>query len=256
MASVRTETSSGGTLLRLIVDKPKGNIFTADVMSDLRLAVGEAASETELKLITLEAAGKHFSFGASVEEHTRERVAEMLSGLTSLVMTICESEVPVASLVQGMCLGGAFEVVLASHFIFAAEDARMGVPEIRLGVFPPAAAALLPKKASQALADRMIISGEELTGAELHTIGLVHRTYPADSLRAGVDEWFDSTLGKFSASSIRHATRNARAHFTRRLEMRLKEHNQDYIEKLMATKDANEGIQAFIERREPKWSNQ
>ncbi|MCC6464483.1 MAG: enoyl-CoA hydratase/isomerase family protein, partial [Planctomycetes bacterium] len=252
MPEVNSIRACDGQVLRLVVDKPKGNIFAASVMQALAGHVREAQKDTALKLVTIEAAGKHFSFGASVEEHTRDKVGVMLPGLRELVLAMVGSEVPVAALVQGLCLGGAFEVVLAAHLVFAAPDAKMGVPEIRLGVFPPAACALLPKKLGQAAADRLILTGEEMTGEELHRLGLVHRLFPAEGLWAGVEAWFAGTFGKFSASSLRHANRNAQHALLCCLEDRLKKHEQDYVERLMASHDANEGIAAFMERRDPK----
>lgn len=255
MDFVKKEIAHEGAILRLIVDNPKGNIFEAAVMNQLHAAVVGAASDPHLKLITIEAAGKHFSFGASVEEHTKEQVPAMLDNIRKLIMTIASSEVPVAGLVQGFCLGGAFEVIMACHLVFAAPDSQMGLPEVRLGVFPPIGAALLPKKMSQAVASQLVMTGEEMSGERLQTLGFVHSCFPADSLFEGVSAWFDKTFAKFSASSLRHTTRNAQAAFLRRLDKRIEEHNQDYIEKLMESHDANEGIAAFIEKRKPEWKN-
>ncbi|MHC4841430.1 MAG: enoyl-CoA hydratase/isomerase family protein [Planctomycetota bacterium] len=255
MDLVKKEIAHEGAILRLIVDNPKGNIFNGTVMNQLHTAITGASNDPHLKLITIEAAGKHYSFGASVEEHTKADVPKMLANLKALVMGIAESEVPVAALVQGYCLGGAFEVVLACHLVFATPDAQMGVPEIRLGVVPPVAAAMLPRKLGQAAANQLIMTGEEMSGDRLHTLGLVHSCFSADSLFDGVADWFDKTFGKFSACSLRHVTRNAQAAFLRRLENRIEEHNKDYIEKLMESHDANEGIAAFIEKRSPEWKN-
>lgn len=255
MSLVHTESAFDNTVVRLTVENPKGNIFTGQVMQELIVAVEKAKGDPRVKLITLEAAGKHFSFGASVEEHTKDRVAKMLPVLRKLVLTIASSEVPVAALVQGVCLGGAFEIVLACHLTFATADSRMGVPEIRLGVVPPIAAAILPRKFGQVIADRLVLTGEELTGERWRDLGLVHSCYPAETMWQEVSVWFEGTFAKFSASSLRHATRQARAAFLRRLDHCLEEHEQDYIEILMASHDANEGIQAFIEKREPQWTH-
>lgn len=255
MPGVTQYRSQDGRLLRLVVDQPKGNIFSGAVMSELTAGINAAQSEPSLCAIALEAEGKHFSFGASVEEHTPERVADMLPVLRGLVLAIATSEVPVAALVQGMCLGGAFEVVLACHFIFAATDARMGVPEIRLGVFPPVAAVLLPRKLGQAVADSLVLSGEEWSGERLHAVGLTHQVFPADSLRPGFEQWFDKTLNGFSAASLRQAVKAARRPFVQRLAEELEVGERQYIAELMKLDDANEGISAFIERRTPQWRN-
>jgi cyclohexa-1,5-dienecarbonyl-CoA hydratase len=129
------------------------------------------------------------------------------------------------------------------------------LPEIKLGVFPPVACALLVKKFGQALADRMILSGEELTGEQLHALGLVHHVYPAGELASEVQAWFKRTLNGYSASSLRHATEAAREPLMKCLEERLIAHEKAYVEGLMATHDANEGIAAFIEKRNPAWRN-
>lgn len=253
MQHLNAETVHSGKMLRLIVDRPKGNIFNAALMAELTAAVEAAPASTKLRLITLEAAGEHFSFGAAVEEHTRDQVAPMLDQLNRLVLAIASSPVPVAALVQGKCLGGAFEVVLAAHVMFAATDARFAVPEIRLGVFPPAAAALLPLRVNQATAERWILSGEEVSADEAHRVGLAHKLYPADSLRSGVDEWFAVSLAQYSASSLRHAVAATRAAMLPGLADALAARARDYVERLVPTADADEGIAAFVQRRRPQW---
>ncbi|MCB9896161.1 MAG: enoyl-CoA hydratase/isomerase family protein [Planctomycetes bacterium] len=253
MPGVTQQRAHDGKLLRLTIDQPKGNIFSGAVMRELTAIIRAAQSNRALRAITLEAEGKHFSFGASVEEHTAARVAEMLPVLRGLVLAISGSEIPVAALVQGMCLGGAFEVVLACHFVFASTDARMGVPEIRLGVFPPVAAVLLPRRLGQAVTDSMILTGEEWSGERLHGMGLTHQVYPADSLRPGFEQWFEATLGKFSGASLRQAVKAARAAMLVGLGPELEAREQQYVSELMKLEDANEGIAAFLERRTPQW---
>ncbi|CAG0931648.1 cyclohexa-1,5-dienecarbonyl-CoA hydratase [Planctomycetaceae bacterium] len=255
MGAIRTSTEFNGALVRLTVDKPKGNVFTRAVMLELDEAVTKAQADANVKLITLEGAGPHFSFGASVEEHVKAQIPAALAALRKLTLTVAGSKVPVAACVQGVCLGGAFEIVLACHLVFAAPDARFGLPEIKLGVFPPVACALLVKKFGQAITDRLILSGEELTGEQLRNLGLVHHVYPAGELAVEVQAWFKRTLNGYSASSLRHATQAAREPLMKCLEERLVAHEKAYVESLMATHDANEGIAAFIEKRNPTWRN-
>lgn len=255
MNPIRGIHEHDGALLRLTIDRPTGNVFTGDLMRELTTHVRAAAGSRTLRLVVLEAEGKHFSFGAAVDEHTPERVGEMLPVLRELVMSIASSPVPVAALVQGMCLGGAFEVVLACHFLFAASDSKFAVPEIRLGVFPPVAAVLLPRRATQALSERMILGGEELGPEVLGQAGLVHATCPADELRGHTNAWFEKTLMRFSAVSLREAVRASRREFLDGLEQDLVRTEQDYLTRLAAVSDASEGIAAFMERRKPHWSH-
>jgi len=253
MSAVRELREHSESLLRLRINAGKGNIFTADVMRDLDACIAEAANARALRLIVIEADGPHFSFGAAVEEHTPDRVAEMLPVLRELVLKIAVSPVPVAAQVQGMCLGGAFEVVMACHFIFAATDARFGVPEIRLGVFPPVAAALLPLRVSPAMAERMILSGEEFSAEALQAAGLIHGICEATELGSHADKWFQQTLGRFSAASLRETVRASRASLREVLEPALIARERHYLERLMRLEDASEGIAAFMERRKPAW---
>jgi enoyl-CoA hydratase/carnithine racemase len=122
-------------------------------------------------------------------------------------------------------------------------------------VFPPAAAALLPRRANQALADRMILSGEELSATELKAAGLIHDVFAAAELQPRVDAWFAANLARFSASALREAARAARRGFLRDLEQELKDLEHDYLTRLQSLADAHEGIAAFIERRTPYWSH-
>ncbi|MBE7492582.1 MAG: enoyl-CoA hydratase/isomerase family protein [Planctomycetes bacterium] len=253
MPFVRAQPDHSGKLLRLILNRPRGNVFSGELMAELESALAQAPSSPTLRLVTLEAEGDHFSFGAAVEEHTRAQVVPMLQRLNRLIKAVAACPVPVAALVQGKCLGGAFEVVLAAHFVFAAENARFGVPEIRLGVFPPAACALLARKVGQASAERWILAGEEISADEAHRVGLAHRVFPADSLRRGVDEWFAVSLGQYSASSLRHAVAAARAPFLAGLDDALESATHAYVKNLVPTHDAEEGIQAFVQRRRPQW---
>lgn len=253
MPFVTSETVHSGKLQRLVVNRPKGNVLNSEVMSELETGVLQAAASRTLRLVTIEAEGEHFSYGAAVEDHTRYRVTPMLQGLNRLIKVVAASPIPVAVLVQGKCLGGAFEVALAAHFVFAASDARFGSPEIRLGVFPPVAAALLPRKLGQAAADRWILSGEEVGAEEAHRLGLVHKVFAADSLRRGVDEWFAVSLGQYSASSLRIATAASRMEFLAGLDVALEDQTNTYVHKLVPTHDAEEGIQAFLQRRRPQW---
>jgi cyclohexa-1,5-dienecarbonyl-CoA hydratase len=138
-----------GTLLRLMLDRPKGNVLTMEMMSALSEAL-DAYINPNLRMVFIRGAGSHFSFGASVEEHVKEKAPAMLAGFHDMIRKVAAYPAPIAALVEGSCLGGAFELILACHMVFAAPNAAFGCPEIKLGVFPPVLAAI----GAQRLGDR------------------------------------------------------------------------------------------------------
>ena len=121
-----------GTLLRLVLDRPKGNVLSLEMMKALSEALAAQSKNPHLRMVLIRGAGNHFSFGASVEEHRKEQAASMLAGFHAMIRQVAAYPVPIAALVEGSCLGGAFELILACHFVFAAPSANFGCPEIKL----------------------------------------------------------------------------------------------------------------------------
>ncbi len=138
---VSIERLEGGALWRVGLGGSKGNVLDAALCDALRGVFRDAASTPALKAILLEGEGRHFSFGASVQEHLPGEVAGMLRRFHDLLLGLIDSSVTVLAVVRGQCLGGGLELVMLCHRVFAAPDARLGQPEIALGVFAPAALA-------------------------------------------------------------------------------------------------------------------
>jgi cyclohexa-1,5-dienecarbonyl-CoA hydratase len=258
MSGLQVQQSPDGARVRLILHRPKGNVLTAEVIGELRAAVAAIRPGRGVKLVTLEGAGPHFSYGASVEEHAPDRIGTVLPELNGAVLDLLRTPAPTLAVVRGRCLGGALELVLACDLVFAAEDAQLGVPEIGLGVFPPAAAALLPLRVGASRAARAVIGGETLPAAWWAAAGLVDRVVPQgspDALDAEVDGWFEKHLQPRSAAALAHAAEAARAAIVRVVPGLLADLERQYLDRLMRTHDASEGIAAFIERRAPQWRN-
>lgn len=255
MSGLRVEPAHGGALLRLILDRPKGNVVTMDVIGELRASLASMAPGTGIKLVTLEAAGPNFSYGASVEEHVAERIAGVLAELNGAVLDLLRTPAPTLAVVRGRCLGGGFELVLACDMVFASEDAVLGVPEVGLGVFPPAAAALLPLRVGASRAARAVLGGESLSAAWWQAAGLVDRVAPSDRLDAEAAGWFAQQLAPKSAAALAHAAEASRAGMLRVLPELLAGLETQYLDRLMRTHDASEGIAAFMERRQPHWKD-
>jgi cyclohexa-1,5-dienecarbonyl-CoA hydratase len=242
-----------GTLLRLRLSRPKANIVDAAMIAALRAALGEHLPSARLRGVLLDAEGAHFSFGASVEEHLPAGCAQMLRDLHALVLQMLASPVPILVAVRGQCLGGGLEVAAAGHLIFAAPGAMLGQPEMKLGVFAPAASCLLPERIGQSRAEDLLLSGRSIDALEAHRIGLVDVV--ADDPAAAALSWFDEHLAQKSGSSLRFAVTAARAGFRERVADKIARVERLYLEELMATRDAVEGLTAFIAKRPPDWED-
>lgn len=252
-APLRVWLDRGGALLRLRLSRPQANIIDAPMVAALRAAFGEHRATAGLRGALLDAEGPHFSFGASVEEHLPERCAGLLAALHDLIGEMFDWPAPILTAVQGQCLGGGLELACAGSLIFAAADAKLGQPEIRLGVFAPAASCLLPERIGQAAAEELLLSGRSVGAQEALALGLA--TAIADDAQAAALDWFDRHLADKSASSLAFALAAARAARGAGLRRRLREIEALYLDRLMKTRDANEGLRAFLAKRAPKWEH-
>ena len=242
-----------GALLRLRLDRPKANICDAAMIAALQAALDAHRGHAALRGVLLDAEGSHFSFGASVEEHLAERCAGMLASLHALILTMVEFPKPILVAVRGQCLGGGLEIAMGGGPIFATPDSQLGQPEMKLGVFAPAASCLLPWRVNQSAAEDLLWSGRSVSGTQAQAIGLVHAL--ADDPEAAALAYFDEHLAPKSAAALACAVAAVRAPRVRELRERLAEVERLYLDTLMKTHDANEGLAAFLARRQPHWEH-
>ena len=242
-----------GALLRLRFARPKANIVDAAMIAALSGALVAFRGHPGLRGVLLDAEGPHFSFGASVEEHLPDRCAAMLASLHALIMVMLEFPVPILVAVRGQCLGGGLEVALAGGPIFAAPDAQFGQPEMKLGVFAPAASVLLPYRVNQPLAEDLLFSGRSIGAEEARSAGLVQVVF--EDPEAAALAYFEQHLASKSAASLACAVTAARAPMIQDVRRRLTEVEALYLGRLMQTRDANEGLVAFLAKRKPNWEH-
>lgn len=241
---------------RLTLNAPKGNVLDAEMMADLQSALDEIKDNHEIKLIQFIGAGDHFSFGASVKEHTKDKAPAMLKQFHGLFYTLANLSIPTAAIISGQCLGGGMELALMCNFLFADKSAKLGQPEINLGVFAPPASIILPLKIGQARADCLLVTGRIISVDEANQFGLITRVFDDQkSMLEGVETWVGKNILTKSASSLKFAVKTARIDFNCTLRTQLNELERLYNDELMATNDANEGINSFLERRKPEWKN-
>jgi len=242
-----------GKLLRLRLDRPKANIIDMAMIAALHDALNEQVANRDLSAVLLDHTGPNFSFGASVEEHLPEQMASMLSALHALLKSMLAFPCPILVSVQGQCLGGGLEVALAGSLIFVAPTARLGQPEIKLGVFAPAASCLLPERIGQSAADDLLFSGRSVSGEEAVRLGIAG--YLAADPEAEALAYFDEHLAPHSACALRFAVRASRKAMVERTIQRLDEVEKLCAVELIETFDTVEGLTAFMERRPPRWRN-
>jgi cyclohexa-1,5-dienecarbonyl-CoA hydratase len=242
-----------GSLLRLRLARPKANVIDAAMIHSLTAALEQYRGNHRLLAALIDHEGPHFSFGASVEEHLPERCAEMIAAFHALLSRMLGWPRPILVAAKGQCLGGGLEVAAAAHLVFIAPDTRLGQPEIKLGVIAPAASVLLPLRIGQARAEDLLYSGRSIDGATALAWGLAVEM--AEDPAAAALAYFDSHLAGKSAAALACAVHAVREPFADRARARLTDVESLYLETLMATRDANEGLKAFIEKRQPKWEH-
>jgi cyclohexa-1,5-dienecarbonyl-CoA hydratase len=252
-APLKTWFEAEGRLLRLRLSRPKANIIDAAMIAALDGALAGHLDNANLAAVLLDAEGPHFSFGASVEEHLPGECVGMLRAIHHLILRLVNSPIPVLVAVRGQCLGGGLELALAGHLLFVAPDAALGQPEIKLGVFAPAASCLLPEIIGPAVALDLLLSGRSITGAEATAMGMAHAT-AADPERAAL-AYFDEHLQPKSASSLRYAVKAARCDYAARVAAKIEIVERMYLDGLMKTHDAVEGLEAFIGKRAARWQH-
>jgi len=239
---------------RVTLDNPPLHVLDQSAIREYSAALGRVERDPAVVCILGASGEKAFSAGVDIADHTREKAPAMLEHFHALIRKIRRLECVTIAAVRGVALGGGFELALACDMIVAEEGATFGVPEIWLGCFPPVAAAVLPRHVAPQKAYELVLSGEPVTAAEAMQMGLVNALAP----RGKLDDTLDRFVARFtekSGAALRIAKRALRVSEDAAFGAALEEIERIYVEELMRTHDAEEGIRAFIERRQPKWED-
>jgi cyclohexa-1,5-dienecarbonyl-CoA hydratase len=239
---------------RITFARPPLNILNIAMMREINDALNQCAQQREVAAIVFDAAAdcKAFSAGVAVEEHVEETIFQMLDSFHGIFRNLEQIARPTVAVVDGAALGGGCELVAACDIVVASERARFGQPEIKLGVFPPVAAVLLPRVIGDKRARELMLTGELIEAPEAARLGLVNYLLPSGELEQKTSD----LLSRFRNLSV------AALGFTKEaidlgrgcsLDLALKEVENLYLNELMKTHDASEGIKAFTEKRRPEW---
>lgn len=236
---------------RITLDDPPLHILDIAMLDELRDAV--ARVKPDRHALVIDSTGeKAFSAGASVADHIGDRVKEMLEVFHDTFRALAGLDIVTVALVRGAALGGGCELALACDFVLASDRARFGQPEINLGVFPPVAAWQLSRQVAPRKGLELLLTGEPIDAAAAERLGLVNAVLPIASFDAGCASWLER-LFRQSPSSLRYARRAFRLAQSDDFGERLAAVEKLYLDELMATSDATEGLNAFLEKRRAEW---
>jgi len=236
---------------RITLNDPPLNILDIAMLEEVRDAVGRVRPDRHALII--DASGeKAFSAGASVQDHVGDRVVTMLATFHDCFRALAKLDLVTIALVRGAALGGGCELAMACDFVLASDRARFGQPEINLGVFPPVAAWQLSRLTAPRKGLELLLSGEPIDANTAMSLGLVNAVFPIAEFNARSEEWL-SKIFRQSASSLRMAKKAFRLAQNADFDERLAAVERLYLAELMKTGDANEGLNAFIEKRKPVW---
>ena len=250
------ETTCAEGLLTLTINRPPYNVLDIALMEELNRALDRAAKEDSVKVLMLTAKGeKVFSAGVDVLDHTPDKVEKMLEVFHGIVKRLMFFPLPTVAALNGSALGGGCELALACDMAVASEDAKIGQPEIKLGVFPPIAAILMPKTMPLPKAMELLLGGGLIGAQEALNLGLLNKVFPRATFAQDTRVFVDQFLS-LSRVALLHTKRAIRAAAGKPFPEALSTVEHIYLKELMSTADAVEGLNAFIEKRKPVWKNQ
>lgn len=242
-------------LITLTINKPPYNVLDIAAMEEMNGALRLAAADPTARVLLITGSGeKAFSAGVEVADHAPDKVERMIQVFGDIFRNLEEIPVPTVAALNGAALGGGCEVAIGCDMIVAAAHAKIGQPEIKLGVFPPIAAALMTKLLPPGKAYELVLGGETLGAEEALKWGLVNKVYPKEEFAAGVQTYLAPFLD-LSRVALLHAKKAMRAARDRPFLDGLARADAIYLHELMATEDAQEGLAAFMQKRKPVWKN-
>jgi cyclohexa-1,5-dienecarbonyl-CoA hydratase len=239
---------------RITFNRPPLNVLNIEMMKEINQALKDFQSRS-LKVLILTADGKAFSAGVDISDHTKEKVNEMIQIFHDIFTNLLKIKSPTVALVNGAALGGGCEVAMFCDIVIASEKSKFGQPEIKVGVLPPIAAAIFPKLMWNKKALELILTGDIIKADEAKNFGLVNHILPVEKFEAEAEKFITKKIASNSAIVMQLTKRAFIEGATQNYSNSIKKIEDIYLNELMKTKDANEGLAAFMEKRQPVWNN-
>jgi cyclohexa-1,5-dienecarbonyl-CoA hydratase len=252
-STVRIEADTSASVGRITLHNPPFNVIDLQMTQELCQTITGLESRTDISVILFEGGSQAFSAGVEIKAHLPEKIHDMLTSFHAVIRAIVASCKITIAAVEGVCLGGGAELASVCDLVYTARDATWGFPEIKLGCYPPVAAVALPALVGPKRAAELILTGRQISGDEAVAIGLANRSVRAEELDALVQQTL-SELRHLSPAALAHAKKAVYAWDAIHFDKGLARAEKIYLEELISTEDAREGIIAFLEKRPPKWT--
>jgi cyclohexa-1,5-dienecarbonyl-CoA hydratase len=250
----RLSREQGARVARIILRNTPLNVIDARMMQELSAVLAEIEAAPEISTIVLQGAGKCFSAGVDVAAHAPGQVASMLQSFHSVVRAIMATPKVTIAAVHGNCLGGGAEMAMMCDIAITAENATWGFPEITLGCYPPVAVTALSALVGHKRASELILTGRAISGSEAARIGLASQAVAENQLQDSVDQVI-GRLQNLSPAALAITKKSMYGWDAIHFDKGLARAEKIYLDELMQTQDAQEGIRAFLEKRQPRWTN-
>lgn len=241
--------------ITLTLERPPLNVLNLALLSQLRETLDPLKNDSETDFLVLRASGERaFSAGVDIKVHTRDKIPEMLDAVHGAIRILLSLPQITIALVRGACLGGGCELASSCDFILASDNSFFATPEIQVGCFPPVALARFPSQIGYHRAAEMILTGRRISAQEAAAIGLINRAVAGKDLEKALQELLEELKGK-SRAVLRIALKGLREISLKNFSANLARSEELYLKELLATEDVEEGVQAFLGKRKPRWNH-
>lgn len=248
------EIRKEGPVVQLILKRPPLNVMTAQMMEEIARGLSDVEREAQARLVVLRGEGKCFSAGADIQEHLPDKAPDMIRSLHHVVEAFISTKTPILAVLHGASLGGAFEVATLADVVLVQEGCKLGLPEIKLASFPPIAAAFYPSMIGWKHTLQLLLTGEDLSPARACELGLATAVLPREDFDRRVDEWI-GRLTRLSLPAMKLCKMATMSGYIQRPLDALTTTEVLFVQELMKLRDAKEGLQAFLQKREPVWEH-
>lgn len=252
-STTRLNVDISASVARIALNNPPLNVIDLQMARELHQTFSALESRSEISILVFEGDARAFSAGVDIKGHLPEQIREMLTSFHAVIRRIVASRKVTIACVSGACLGGGAELAAVCDIVYTARDATWGFPEIKLACYPPVAAVILPALVGQKRAAELILTGRQISGEEAVTIGLANSSARPEELDSLVQQTLGE-LGQLSPIALAHAKKAIYAWEALHFEKGLARAEKIYLEELISTADAREGIIAFLDKRSPKWT--